>query len=1095
MYTARVRSIALSLALSCFALISATNAVSAQKAKASPKTSAKTEPSKQAPKVAFNAAAYDSSMLQEFAWRPIGPAVTSGRVVDLAVADGPNEKGQMGTLLYAAAASGGVWKSVNAGTTWEPVFDKQSTASIGDIALAPSNSEIVWVGTGEANNQRSSSWGDGVYKSENGGRTWTNMGLKTSQHIGRIVVHPTNPNIVYVAAVGPLWTDGGERGLYKTIDGGKTWKAVLTISPYTGVTDVAMDPTDPNIMYAAAYQRQRKAYSFVGGGPESGIYKSIDAGETWTKLTEGLPKGDIGRIGLDISRSQPRTIYATLETKTPEVYRSDDYGASWKKTGTYMVYPWYMGQIRVDPTNPDRIYELGVPIFVSEDGGATSHPTAQSAHVDYHAMWIDPTDPNHFIVGNDGGVYITHDRGQTMDFVTNLPISQYYAIDVDNRLPFYYVYGGLQDNNSWAGPSQTRNRQGITSSDWYVTVGGDGFYSAVDPTDPNVVYAESQNGGIIRYDVKTGEQKSIQPEPKYGAENLRWNWSVPIVISPHDHNTVYFGAQYLFKSPYRGDSWEQLGGDLTRHLDRDKLPLMGKLWTDSAVARHAGTADFGNISTIDESPMRKGLLYVGTDDGLIQVSRDGGVTWTKIDKFPGVPDMTYVSRVVASSHNEGTVYATFDGHRSNDFKAYVLKSDDYGKTWKSISSNLPMSSVQVIREHPRAANLLFIGNEVGAFYSGNGGSSWSKLQYNLPTVAVHDIKIHPRENDLIIGTHGRGIFIIDDITPLEKLADADRAGKLYLFPAKPVTLFNYNSSIPGGLRGAGALGERSFSAPNPPFGSTLTYYVKDSLPKGRTLTLAIFDSTGKRIRDLTVNSKAGMHRATWDLRLAAPYYNPTPAVGRGGRGGGGGGNGQPQGAFVLPGRYVARLTLAGRGDSVTASSVETPVVVNPDPLVLLSAADYQALHALRITAAGQQARVQATVRSAELIKEEMTEVKNALKSVQGSDSLSRQANSIDREIDSILKAVRGDPNGPPRDADDKNKYEPSIQERVNQVASEIGDVTSPPTQLQRETLDAAMNDLAVQTARLNTLLGTRVPSLNKALDAAGVPWTVGRSVK
>jgi photosystem II stability/assembly factor-like uncharacterized protein len=1095
MYTARVRLIAVTSALVSVALIVAGNPAFAQKAKTNPKTSAKTEPSKQAPKVAFNAAAYDSSMLQEFAWRPIGPAVTSGRVVDLAVADGPDHVGQMGTLLYAAAASGGVWKSVNAGTTWEPVFDKQTTASIGDIALAPSNSEIVWVGTGEANNQRSSSWGDGVYKSENGGRTWTNMGLKTSQHIGRIVVHPTNPNIVYVAAVGPLWTDGGERGLYKTIDGGKTWKPVLTISPHTGVTDVAMDPTNPDIMYAAAYQRQRKAYSFVGGGPESGIYKSIDAGETWTKLTEGLPKGDIGRIGLDISRSQPRTIYATLETKTPEVYRSDDYGASWRKTGTYMVYPWYMGQIRVDPTNPDRIYELGVPIFVSEDGGVTSHPTAQSAHVDYHAMWIDPTDPNHFIVGNDGGVYITHDRGQTMDFVTNLPISQYYAIDVDNRLPFYYVYGGLQDNNSWAGPSQTRNRQGITSSDWYVTVGGDGFYSAVDPTDPNVVYAESQNGGIIRYDVKTGEQKSIQPQPKYGAENLRWNWSVPILISPHDHNTVYFGAQYLFKSPYRGDSWEQLGGDLTRHLDREKLPLMGKLWTDSAVARHAGTADFGNISTIDESPLRKGLLYVGTDDGLIQVSRDGGVTWTKIDKFPGVPDMTYVSRVVASSHNEGTVYATFDGHRSNDFKAYVLKSDDYGKTWKSISSNLPMSSVQVIREHPRAANLLFIGNEVGAFYSGNGGSSWSKLQYNLPTVAVHDIKIHPRENDLIIGTHGRGIFIIDDITPLEKLADADRAGKFYLFPAKPVTLFNYNSSIPGGLRGAGALGERSFSAPNPPFGSTLTYYVKDSLPKGRTLTLAIFDSTGKRIRDLTVNPKSGMHRATWDLRLAAPYYNPTPATGgRGGRGGGGG-NGQPQGAFVLPGHYVARLALAGRGDSIGASSVETPVVVNPDPLVSLSAADYQALHALRITAAGQQARVQAVVRSAELIKEEMTEVKNALKSVQGSDSLSRQANSIDREIDSILKAVRGDPNGPPRDADDKNKYEPSIQERVNQVAGEIGDVTSPPTQLQRETLDSAMKDLEAQAARLNTLLTTRVPSLNKALDAAGVPWTVGRSVK
>ena len=1077
MYTARARLIVFLLAIAAGSITTGLSA-NAQKAK--------TSTEKQAPKTAFNAASYDSSMLQEFAWRPIGPAVTSGRVVDLAVAEGPNRTGQMGTLLYAAAASGGVWKSVNAGTTWEPVFDKQTTASIGDIALAPSNSEIVWVGTGEANNQRSSSWGDGVYKSENGGKTWQNMGLRTSQHIGRIVVHPTNPNIVYVAAVGPLWTDGGERGLYKTTDAGKTWKAVLTISQHTGVTDVIMDPTDPNVMYAAAFQRQRKAYSFVGGGPESGIYKSTDAGDTWTRLKEGLPTGDIGRIGLDVSRSQPRTIYATLETKTPEIYRSDDYGASWKKTGTYFEYPWYMSQIRVDPKNPDRVYLLGVPIFVSEDGGATSRPTAQSAHVDYHAMWIDPTDPDHFIVGNDGGVYITHDRGQTMDFVSNLPIAQYYAIDLDNRLPFYYVYGGLQDNNSWAGPSQTRNRQGITSSDWYVTVGGDGFYSAVDPTDPSVVYAESQNGGIVRYDVKTGEQKSIQPQPKYGSQNLRWNWSVPIVISPHDHNTVYFGAQYLFRSPYRGDSWEQLGGDLTRHLDRDKLPLMGKTWTDSAVARHAGTAEFGNISTIDESPMKKGLIYVGTDDGLIQMSRDGGATWTKIDKFPGVPDMTYVSRVVASSHDEGTVYATFDGHRSNDFKAYVLKSADYGKTWTSISSNLPVSSVQVIREHPRAGSLLFIGNEVGAFYSANGGGSWSKLQYNLPTVAVHDIKIHPRENDLVIGTHGRGIFIIDDITPLEKLADADRAGKFYVFPVKPVTLFNYNGSVPGGLRGAGALGERSFSAPNPPFGSTLTYYVKDSLPKGRSLTLAILDSTGKRIRDLTVNTKAGMHRATWDLRLAAPYYNPTPRVGRGG--------GQPQGAFVLPGRYLARLTLAGK-DSLPASFVETPVVVNADPLVALTPSEYQALHALRLNAADQQARVQAVVRSAELIKDQMTEVKNALKSVQGSDSLLKQTTAVGKEIDSILKSVRGEQGGPPADADDKNKYQPSIQDRVNQVASEIGDVTSPPTQLQRETLDMAMKDLARETARLNTLLTARVPALNKALDAAGVPWTVGRAIK
>jgi len=1078
---ASLRSCFLFSALTVSVFLFASPAVYAQKvAKGKPAPAAKTPP-----KTAFNAATYDSAMLGEFAWRPIGPAVTSGRVVDLAVAEGPASRigDRLGKLMYAASASGGVWKSVNAGTTWEPVFDKQTTSSIGDIALAPSNPDIVWVGTGEANNQRSSSWGDGVYKSENGGKTWTNMGLKTSQHIGRIIVHPTNPNIVFVAAVGPLWADGGERGLFRTTDGGKTWTNVLNISPHTGVTDVIMDPTDPNTIYAAAFQRQRKAYSFIGGGPESGIYKSIDGGTIWTKLTEGLPKGDIGRIGLDVSRSQPRTIYATLETKTPEVYRSDDYGASWRKTGTYFEYPWYMSQIRVDPKNPDRVYLLGVPIFVSEDGGATSKPTATSAHVDYHAMWIDPTDPDHFVIGNDGGVYISHDRGQTTDFMSNLPIAQYYAIDLDNREPFYYVYGGLQDNNSWAGPSQTRNRQGITNSDWYVTVGGDGFYSAVDPTDPNVVYAESQNGGIIRYDVKTGEQKSIQPQPKFGQQNLRWNWSAPIIVSPHDHNTVYFAANYLFRSPNRGDSWEQLGGDLTRQLDRDKLPIMGKLWTKDAVAWHAGTADFGNISTVDESPMRKGLLYVGTDDGLIQVSRDGGATWTKIDKFPGVPDMTYVSRVVASSHDEGTVFATFDGHRSNDFKPYVLKSTDYGKTWTSITSNLPVSSVQVIREHPRAPSLLFVGNEMGAYYSGNGGGTWSRLQYNLPTVPVDDIRIHPRENDLVIGTHGRGIYIIDDITPLERLADAERTGEMYLFPVKPVTLFNYNTSIPGGSRGAGSLGERSFSAPNPAFGSTLTYYVKDSLPKGRTLALVIYDSTGKRIRDLTVNGKPGMHRTTWDLRLAPPYINPKAQ----------GTRGQPTGAFVLPGRYVARLTLSGK-DSVRAASVETPITVNPDALIPLSPAEYRALWAIRVSSGAQQAKVQAVVRTAELLKDQMTEAKAALKSSSAPDSLTTQTNAIDKEVDDILLKVRGRQGPEANDVDDK-KFAPSIQERVNQVAGEIGDVTSSPTQIQRETLELAMKDLDREATRLNTLLTGKVPALNRGLDAAGVPWTVGRTVR
>jgi hypothetical protein len=542
------------------------------------------------------------------------------------------------------------------------------------------------------------------------------------------------------------------------------------------------------------------------------------------------------------------------------------------------------------------------------------------------------------------------------------------------------------------------------------------------------------------------------------------------------------GANYLFRSPNRGDSWQPLGGDLTRQLDRDKLPLMGKVWTKDAVARHAGTADFGNISTVDESVLRKGLLYVGTDDGLIQVSRDDGATWMKIDKFPGVPDMTYVSRVVASRLNEGTVYATFDGHRSNDFKPYVLKSTDYGKTWTSITSNLPASSVQVIREHPRVPSLLFVGNEIGAYYSGNGGRSWSRLQYNLPTVPVHDIKIHPRENDLVIGTHGRGIYIIDDITPLERLA-AGQIEPLYVFPVKPVTLFNYNSSIPGGARGAGSLGERSYSAPNPAYGSTLTYYVKDSLPKGQALRFAIYDSTGKKIRDLTASNKPGMHRATWDLRLGAPYFNSRAQ----------GNRNQPTGAFVLPGKYTARLQLT-RNDALMTQSSETQVVVNPDPLIPLTPAEYRALWEMRVSSGAQQAKVQAVVRTAELLKDQMTEAKAALKSSAAPDSLTNQTDAIDKEVDNILLKVRGRTGPEANDVDDK-KFDPSIQDRVNQVAGEIGDVTSPPTQIQRETLELAMTDLAREAARLNVLLTTKVPALNRALDAAGVPWTVGRTVR
>ncbi|HEX6631450.1 MAG TPA: hypothetical protein VF048_10175, partial [Gemmatimonadaceae bacterium] len=869
---------------------------------------------------------------------------------------------------------------------------------------------------------------------------------------------------------------------------------------HTGVTDVAMDPSNPDVLYAASLQRQRKAYSYIGGGPESGIWKSIDGGTTWTRLTEGLPKADMGRIGLSVSRSQPRTVYAVIEARgnAGGVYRSDDYGASWRQTSRTTSIPWYFGQIRVDPNDPERVYHLGVTLQLSEDGGRTFRTISRGIHADNHAMWIDPTDSQHLVVGNDGGLYLSYDGGEAWDFVPNLPVAQFYAVGVDMREPYYYVYGGLQDNNSWGAPSQTRTRAGVTNSDWFRVTGGDGFYAAVDPKNPNIVYAESQNGSIVRFDVATGERKTIKPVPKPGEPEYRWNWSSPILISPHDPATIYFGANYLFRSPDRGDSWTRLGGDLTRHLDRDTLPIMGRrTWPASTVARHEGTAEFGNISVIDESPRVPGLLWVGTDDGLVQLSRDTGHTWTTFDRFAGVPALTYVSRVVASPSADGTAYVAFDGHRDNDFKPYLFRTTDFGRTWTSIVGNLPASGpVYAIREHPRNPNLLFAGTEFGLFVSIDAGRSWARFTHDFPTTPVHDLVIHPREDELVVATHGRGIFILDDLTPLLGLAAAREAAAPTLFAVKPATLYNPSDAAVGGPRGAGALADRTFAAPNPEFGAGISYFLPAALPQGAQLSLAILDSAGMRVRELPVQRQAGLHRTTWNLRLNAPYTAPPRA---GGQGGGGGFRREPQGPYVLPGRYVAELRVTrGRGAEPVVQRV--PVEVRPDPLVTLTAAEYRQLHVARVEASQAQATVQAVVRSAEQLEAQLGEVRSALRQATASDSLRRQVEQVNRELGEVLRAVRGGGRGNAEaggggDGDEEeDANRPSIQQRVNSVAQQIGNVSSLPTQIQRETLADGMSELRQQVERLNRLMATSVPALNQALDAADVPWTIGRPI-
>ncbi|HEY5061148.1 MAG TPA: hypothetical protein VII52_06405, partial [Gemmatimonadaceae bacterium] len=917
----------------------------------------------------------DSILARALVFRSIGPAVMSGRIADIAVGDASRTaRGRIGNVIYAGAATGGVWKSTNAGVSWTPVFDSVRTGSIGAVAIAPSNADVVWVGTGESNNMRSSSWGTGVYKSTDGGKSWSAAMLPRSQHIGRIVIDPRDPNVVYVAALGPLWAAGGERGLFKTTDGGKTWTNTKEISRYTGFGDLAMDPSNPDVLYAASEQRERREYGFLPAGPEGGIYKTVDGGRTLVQLHGGLPGGDVGRIGLSVCKSRPSVLYAMVHARAAAngLYRSDDAGATWRLQNNQNGTAWYYSQVICDPTDPDHVVSLNANSRESHDGGKTFTPFAagNGIHTDHHALWINEDNPQQQMLGTDGGLYLSWDAGRSWDHVENIVAAQFYTVAVDDALPFYNVYGGLQDNQTWLGPSRTRNTFGPTNADWARMAGGDGFYAVPDPSDHNLVYAEMQQGGVVRYDARTGQTKNIRPTPT-GGERLRFNWSAPILPSRFEPKTVYMAANYLFKSTDRGDSWQKISPDLTRDIDRNVLPLRGGVPDTSALGRNEGTAEFSNISTVDESPIRAGVLAVGTDDGLIQTTRDDGKSWVKSDRFPGVPETTYVSRVVWSKSNEGTLYASLDGHRSNDFKPYVVKSTDYGRTWTSVTGDLPDGGpVQVIREHPRQPNLLFVGTEFGVFFTADGGDHWTQLKSGIPGVPVDDIAIQQRANDLVVGTHGRGIYILDDITPLEHLAEAKRATVAYLFPVQDALLFQ-----PNGSRNSG-MGTRGFSGQNPEPGPRIDYLLTGG-SAGSKVSLAVLDGGGTVVRELPAPRQPGLYRTTWDMRVGPPLTAPvdTLALQNGGRGGrgrggfagaapppggadttarggfGGGGFGGGRGVFdptfpTTPARYVARLTITPVSGAPIV--LEQQFALTKDPMVTLSDAELKQLYAYRL---------------------------------------------------------------------------------------------------------------------------------------------------
>ncbi len=1037
----------------------------------------------------------DAVLVNSISPRSIGPAVMSGRVIDIAVASSPGARGgSLGTVIYIAAASGGVWKSTSGGVTWDPVFDDGGVGSIGAVATAPSNSEIVWVGTGEANNQRSSSYGDGVYKSVDGGETFQNMGLHTSQHIAGIRVHPDDPNTVYVAALGPSWASGGERGVFKTTDGGETWENVLFVDEFTGATDIMMDPRDPDVLYAATLQRERRAYSYIGGGPGSGIYKSVDGGDSWTELTRGLPTSDMGRIGLDISLSQPRTLYAIIEGSEQGMYRSDNEGATWRKTSDIASIPWYFGEVRVDPTDPEVVYHLGVLVQRSIDGGENFEGVTRQVHSDQHALWINPENRDHLILGNDGGLYVSHDRGATWDFSPNLPISQFYAVGMDMAEPFFGVYGGLQDNSTWGGPSRTRNSIGIPNSDWFRMAGGDGFYAAVDPTDANIAYVESQNGNLIRYDRRTGDRKGIRPAPAAGEAAYRFNWSAPIQVSPWDHNTIYFAANHLFKSTDRGDTWQRLGEDLTQAIDRDELRMFGEIPGDDAVSRHQGVAAFGNISTIDISTVQRGLLITGSDDGTISISTDDGASWAKQTRFPGVRDTTYVSRVRLSNHDASVIYATFDGHRSNDFQPHVLKSTDQGRSWSNISNDLPeFGSVRAFVEHPGNPDLVFVGTEIAPFVSLDGGDSWNRMENGMPPVPIHDLKIHARDNALVIATHGRGFYIIDDLGPLEHLAEARAAGGAFLFPVESALGF-----VPDPSMTSGTSASRNYSPRNPPVGATISYFLAE---RASGLSLEVTGPSGEVVRDLEAPSGAGLHQLLWDLRVDAPYSGPPqprpqgpPGGGFGGFGGFGGG--AASGALTVPGRYVARLRMPREG--ADAIVIERPFEVLKDANVTLSDAQLAELFDLRMQQLRLNATLQMAQRNATAMREQITQARTAMESVEVSDELEAMAEDLQQQVDDARRSLgtprRGGFGGGGGGGGEAQRGSPTIQQRLG-TAGGIQRSMAMPTAQEREALESVPADLDAAVEVLNEVTTTGLPAFFRALDEAGVPWTPGRLLR
>ncbi|MBU2494663.1 MAG: glycosyl hydrolase [Bacteroidetes bacterium] len=1043
-------------------------------------------------------------------FRNIGPALMSGRIADIAVH--PEDK----SLWYVAVGSGGVWKTENSGTTWKSIFDKEKSYSTGCVSIDPNNTNIIWVGTGENVGGRHVGFGDGVYKSLDAGENWENVGLKKSEHISEIIIHPENSNIVWVASQGPLWSKGGDRGLFKTIDGGKTWKLVLKDNEWTGVTDIAIDPRDADILYAATWQRHRNVASYMGGGPGSGIWRSDDGGDNWKKLKEGLPKSNMGKIGIAISPQKPDVIYAAIELErtTGGVYKSENRGESWTKQSNAVsgaTGPHYYQELYASPHKFDMLYLVDVRMQVSEDGGKTFYRMKESyKHSDNHSINFDKDDPNYLLVGTDGGIYESFDNTKNWRFVANLPVTQFYKIAVDDKEPFYTVYGGTQDNSTQGGPSRTDNPQGISNRDWFLTLFADGHQPATEPGNPDIMYSEWQEGNLVRVDRTTGEIVHIQPQPGENENYERFNWDAPILISPHSPTRLYFASHRVWKSDNRGDSWKAISGDLTKNQERMNLPLMDKTWSWDSHWDFAAMSNYNTITSLAESPLMEGLIYAGTDDGLIQITENGGINWKMIEvaSLPGVPSTAFVNDIKADLFDANTVYAALDNHKFGDFKPYLVKSTDKGKTWKSIKGNIPDRNLiwRIVQDYVNP-QLLFVGTEFGIYFTVDGGNRWTKLTGNIPTISFRDLAIQKRENDLVAASFGRGIFILDDYSALRNLSEDNLNKEALLFPVRkawwyierPVVDFEKETSQGAAL----------YTAPNPPFGAVFTYYLSEELKSKKDLRkenedklvkenknvkfpgwseveaerreekpsvwLTVKDNMGNVVRRIEGSTGKGFYRTSWDLRFPSSDAIDLKIKNF---------NNESKGRLAPPGEYTVTLS----------KEVEGIVTVISGPVKFIVERLYNGA-----LPGAELKDVSAFLKNISDLERELTASRivltNAFKKIEGFEIALNRSSVNHGDLDLIIYNTKQNLydldeqlNGNKSKREIGQNEKPSIYNRLSKAKTGIEYSTYGPTETHKQLVEIAEKQLTDFNNKLNSIINIEFVKIEEQLNVAGAPF-------